>query len=78
KLDASATSAQARHIRWSAEATLISYWMGERHDGQGHMFAALQLVIPYIFAGLELHSIEAACIPDNARSIRLLEKAGFQ
>ena len=42
------------------------------------MFAALQLVIPYIFAGLELHRIEAACIPDNARSIRLLEKAGFQ
>ncbi|MGO7565956.1 GNAT family N-acetyltransferase, partial [Rhizobium johnstonii] len=33
---------------------------------------------PYIFAGLELHRIEEACIPDNARSIRLLEKDGFQ
>ncbi|MGZ2430484.1 RimJ/RimL family protein N-acetyltransferase [Rhizobium redzepovicii] len=57
---------------------MIGYWMGERHAGQGHMFAALQMVIPYIFTGLELHRIEAACIPDNARSIRLLEKAGFQ
>jgi ribosomal-protein-alanine N-acetyltransferase len=64
--------------RGAAQSCMIGYWMGERHAGQGHMFAALQLVIPYIFAGLELHRIEAACIPDNARSIRLLEKAGFQ
>jgi ribosomal-protein-alanine N-acetyltransferase len=43
------------------------------------MFAALQTGYPlHLFAGLELHRIEAACIPDNARSIRLLEKAGFQ
>jgi ribosomal-protein-alanine N-acetyltransferase len=64
--------------RGAAQSCMIGYWMGERYAGQGHMFAALQLVIPYIFAGLELHRIEAACIPDNARSIRLLEKAGFQ
>ncbi|WP_160005115.1 GNAT family N-acetyltransferase [Rhizobium sp. 18055] len=64
--------------RGAAQSCMIGYWMGEPHAGQGHMFAALQLVIPYIFAGLELHRIEAACIPDNARSIRLLEKAGFQ
>jgi ribosomal-protein-alanine N-acetyltransferase len=25
-----------------------------------------------------LHRVEAACIPDNIRSIRVLEKAGFQ
>jgi ribosomal-protein-alanine N-acetyltransferase len=27
---------------------------------------------------LQLHRVEAACIPDNIRSIRVLEKAGFQ
>ncbi|MGZ2405974.1 GNAT family N-acetyltransferase [Rhizobium ruizarguesonis] len=64
--------------RGAAQSCMIGYWMGERHAGQGHMFAALQMVIPYIFTGLELHRIEAACIPDNTRSIRLLEKAGFQ
>ncbi len=42
------------------KAGMIGYWMGEAYAGQGHMFAALQLVIPYIFAGLELHRIEAA------------------
>ncbi|TCL75949.1 GNAT family protein [Rhizobium sp. BK251] len=64
--------------RGVAQSCMIGYWMGEPYAGQGHMFAALQLVIPYIFTGLELHRIEAACIPDNERSIRLLEKAGFQ
>ncbi|SMC91003.1 GNAT family protein [Rhizobium sp. RU36D] len=64
--------------RGAAQCCMIGYWMGERHSGQGHMFAALQLAIPYIFGKLQLHRIEAACIPDNDRSIRLLEKAGFE
>ena len=64
--------------RGAAQCCMIGYWMGERHAGKGHMFAALKLVIPYIFSSLQLHRIEAACIPDNTRSIRLLEKAGFQ
>lgn len=64
--------------RGASQSCMIGYWMGERHAGKGHMFAALQLAIPYIFRGLELHRIEAACIPDNEKSIRLLEKAGFQ
>ena len=64
--------------RGAAQSCMIGYWMGERYAGQGHMFAALQLVIPHIFMELQLHRIEAACIPDNMRSIRLLEKAGFQ
>ena len=42
------------------------------------MTAGLQLAIDYIFGQLALHRIEAACIPENDRSIRLLEKAGFQ
>lgn len=64
--------------RGAAQCCMIGYWMGERHAGKGHMFAALRLVIPYIFSSLQLHRIEAACIPDNTRSIRLLEKAGFR
>jgi ribosomal-protein-alanine N-acetyltransferase len=64
--------------RGAAQSCMIGYWMGERYSGQGHMFAALEIVIPYIFSALELHRIEAACIPDNERSMRLLQKAGFQ
>ena len=56
----------------------IGYWMGERYAGHGLMLEALELLIPYSFETLRLHRIEAACIPDNQRSMRLLEKAGFQ
>ena len=64
--------------RGAAQCCMIGYWMGERHAGKGHMLGALRLAIPYIFSSLQLHRIEAACIPDNTRSIRLLEKAGFR
>ncbi len=67
------------HIRrGAAQCCMLGYWMGERHSGQGHMHAALSLVIHHIFTQLQLRRIEAACIPDNERSITLLEKAGFQ
>jgi ribosomal-protein-alanine N-acetyltransferase len=67
------------HIRrGAAQSCMIGYWMGERFSGQGHMTAGLDLVKGYIFGQLALHRIEAACIPENVRSIRLLEKAGFQ
>ncbi|WEX07816.1 GNAT family protein [Chelativorans sp. AA-79] len=61
-----------------AQSANIGYWMGERYAGHGLMLEALQLVIPFAFDRLRLHRLEAACIPSNARSMRLLEKAGFQ
>lgn len=61
-----------------AQSGQIGYWVGERHAGQGYMLDAILLVIPYAFDRLRLHRIEAACIPDNVRSTRVLEKAGFQ
>lgn len=63
--------------RGASQSCMIGYWMGERHAGQGHMARAVQLLVPYIFSVLQLHRIEAACIPENERSLRLLEKAGF-
>ena len=64
--------------RGAAQSCMIGYWMGERHAGHGHMLAALKIAIPYIYGQLQLHRIEAACIPDNWKSVRLLEKAGFE
>jgi [ribosomal protein S5]-alanine N-acetyltransferase len=64
--------------RAAAQSCMIGYWMAENEAGKGLMLAALRTTIPYIFNGLKLHRIEAACIPDNRRSIRLLEKANFQ
>jgi len=64
--------------RGAAQSCMVGYWMGEAHAGKGLMHAALDAVIPYAFDVLRLHRIEAACIPDNVRSVGLLEKAGFE
>jgi ribosomal-protein-alanine N-acetyltransferase len=42
------------------------------------MTDALATLIPFSFATLRLHRLEAACIPTNTASIRLLEKSGFE
>lgn len=64
--------------RGAAQSCMIGYWMGETYAGKGYMRDALDAVVPYAFDVLRLHRIEAACIPDNTRSIGLLEKAGFE
>jgi ribosomal-protein-alanine N-acetyltransferase len=63
--------------RGVAQAGSVGYWMGLPHVRQGYMTAALRAVIPFAFTTLRLHRIEAACIPTNAGSIRLLESTGF-
>ena len=60
------------------QSATIGYWMGEEHAGRGHMAAALKAVIPFAFRTLNLHRLVAASLPNNDRSIRLLEKLGFQ
>jgi [ribosomal protein S5]-alanine N-acetyltransferase len=55
----------------------LGYWMGSRFAGQGYMSDAVRTVIPYVFGELRLHRIEAASMPNNARSLSLLEKVGF-
>lgn len=67
------------NIRYGvAQTGQIGYWIGERYAGKGLMLEALALIVGHAFEVLRLHRIEAACIPDNLRSLRLLEKAGFQ
>jgi ribosomal-protein-alanine N-acetyltransferase len=63
--------------RGVAQAGSLGYWMGQPHIRRGYMTAAVSAVIPFAFSTLRLHRLEAACIPTNAGSIRLLEKTGF-
>lgn len=63
--------------RGVAQSGQIGYWCGAPYAGQGYMYDALRLIIPFAFNELRLHRLEAACIPSNLRSVRLLEKAGF-
>jgi [ribosomal protein S5]-alanine N-acetyltransferase len=63
--------------RGVAQACTLGYWMGERHAGRGIMTAAVKIANRFAFQDLGLRRIEAACLPTNQASIRLLEKAGF-
>jgi ribosomal-protein-alanine N-acetyltransferase len=63
--------------RGVAQAGSLGYWMGLPHVRQGYMTAAVRAVIPFAFGTLRLHRLEAACIPTNTASIRLLENTGF-
>ncbi len=64
--------------RGVAQAATLGYWMGAHHAGKGRMTRAVAAVVRFGFDSLRLHRIEAACIPDNAPSIALLERNGFQ
>jgi len=63
--------------RGVAQAGSLGYWIGEPFSRRGLMTGALLGLVPFAFASLRLHRLEAACIPSNAASIRLLEKMGF-
>lgn len=64
--------------RGVSQSGQIGYWVGQRYTGKGIMSEAVGLVCSHAFDTLGLHRLEAACIPDNQRSIRILEKAGFE
>jgi [ribosomal protein S5]-alanine N-acetyltransferase len=63
--------------RGVAQAGSLGYWTGLPFVRQGYMTAAVRTLVPFAFNSLRLHRLEAACIPSNTGSIKLLEKTGF-
>lgn len=55
----------------------IGYGLARRHWGQGFMHETLVAVVDYAFGPLGLRRLEADTHPDNAASIRALERLGF-
>jgi len=64
--------------RGVSQSGTLGYWMGAPHAGKGRMTRAVAVAVEFAFVKLRLHRVEAACIPDNAPSIALLERNGFQ
>lgn len=63
--------------RGVAQSGTLGYWMGKPHAGKGYMAKAVRAAAGFAFATLRLHRLEAACVPTNEASIRLLEGVGF-
>ncbi len=63
--------------RGVAQMATLGYWIGAPFARQGYMTRALRLTLPFAFEHLQLHRVEAACLPDNHASITLLMRNGF-
>ena len=64
--------------RGVAQSADIGYWMGGAHARQGYMTEALALIVDFAFEQQALRRLEAACLPTNLPSRRLLERGGFR
>lgn len=64
--------------RGVAETGVLGYWVGQPYAGRGVGTAAVRTLLTFAFETLKLHRVEAACVPTNDASRRVLEKSGFR
>ena len=64
--------------RGVTQAAVLGYWLGLPFVGQGYMTDAVGAVCAYAFEDLHLHRLEAATMPNNLASIRVLERNRFR
>jgi len=64
--------------RGPAQAGTLGYWIGAPFARQGFMREAIEGVVHHAFDRLDLSRLEAACLPENQASRRLLESCGFK
>ena len=64
--------------RGTTQRAVLGYWLSASETGHGYMTEAVRAAVNYAFTKLNLHRIEAASIPENVDSIRVLERTGFE
>ncbi|HIT75984.1 MAG TPA: GNAT family N-acetyltransferase [Candidatus Avipropionibacterium avicola] len=62
----------------SAAMGSIGYWIDERFAGKGIIPTAVAMATDYCFEVVGLHRIEIAIRPENAKSLRVVDKLGFR
>lgn len=65
-------------VRGALRSGWVGYWVAERLAGGGVATAAVALTIDHCFGPVGLHRLEATVRPENAPSVRVLEKSGFR
>jgi [ribosomal protein S5]-alanine N-acetyltransferase len=63
--------------RGVAQMGTVGYWCGRPFARQGQTLAAVRALTLFSFRTLGLHRLEAACVPQNEPSRKLLRRAGF-
>ena len=64
--------------RGVAQAATLGYWIGAPYVRRGLMTASVNLVFAFAADHLNLHRVEAACLPSNIASIALLHRCRFE
>ena len=62
----------------SLSSAQLGYWVAERIAGQGVTPTAVALATDYCLQNLGLHRMEICIRPENASSLRIVEKLGFR
>jgi ribosomal-protein-alanine N-acetyltransferase len=65
-------------VRGVFQNAYLGYWMSPEFGGRGFATEAVRQAVDDAFRTLALHRVQAAVIPRNAASIRVLEKLGFR
>jgi [ribosomal protein S5]-alanine N-acetyltransferase len=56
----------------------LGYYVAREHNGKGYATEAVRLTVGYAFGEAGLHRVQAAVIPRNAASARVVVKAGLR
>ena len=70
--------ALANLVRGAWESCTLGYFVDEACNGRGYATEAVGLAVDFAFGPARLHRVQAAVMPHNARSVRVLEKNGFR
>jgi ribosomal-protein-alanine N-acetyltransferase len=65
-------------VRGVFDNAYLGYWIDAGHGGRGLTTEAVRLAVTQGFGEEGLHRVQAAVIPRNVASIRVLEKLGFR
>ncbi len=70
--------ALANIVRGAWQNATLGYFVGEAWGGRGYATEAVRQAVGFAFGEAGLHRIQAAVMPRNVRSIRVMEKNGFR
>lgn len=65
-------------MRGAMHGAHLGYWMDEDHQSKGLCTEGIRAVLDFAFGPAQLHRIQAAIMPRNSRSLRVIEKLGFR
>ena len=65
-------------MRGAMHGAYLGYWMDVDHQNGGLCTEGIRAVLDFAFGPAQLHRVQAAIMPRNPKSLRVIEKLGFR